>query len=147
MNRSTLRLLLVMVLCCCVVPHASAASPQIVPLPQTFKTAKGRLAPASLRSGIYIDPASSVDRSVAYEWLAEAGIDTIPASEVATASVAMKICPGVTGNREGYTLSVSLSRIDICADSDAGIIWALQTLRQYAAGKDRIDAIDRKSVV
>lgn len=141
MNRSTLRLLLVMVLCCCVVPHASAASPQIVPLPQTFKTAKGRLAPASLRSGIYIDPASSVDRSVAYEWLAEAGIDTIPASEVATASVAMKICPGVTGNREGYTLSVSLSRIDICADSDAGIIWALQTLRQYAAGKDRIDAI------
>ena len=134
------RLIITFILCC-LAPFAHCAAPAIVPLPSSYKSVRGHARLADLHRGVFISPSSSVDRTLAAEWLAEAGLGGAFVADSLQASVCMRLQPGLTANREGYTLDVTPGRIDIAADTDAGLIWALQSLRQYAAGKEKIACI------
>ncbi|MDE6157479.1 MAG: beta-N-acetylhexosaminidase [Muribaculaceae bacterium] len=118
-----------------------ASTPEIVPLPSSFIAGKGSVAKTDLNGGICFAPGVGIDRNLALEWLGEAGFATDTIADAAEASVSIAVKPGATGNREGYILDITDKRIDIVADTDAGLIWALQTLRQYATDKKRLPPI------
>lgn len=117
-----------------------ARTPEIVPLPLEYQTRSGNVTPSELTGGVYFAPASGIDRELASAWIAETGIPTAAAADSASASVVLTLQPGLTANREGYRLDIAKNKIEIAADSDAGLIWGLQTLRQYAAGKSKLKA-------
>lgn len=71
-------------------------------------------------------------------WLSSAGIRPDSESKYKITGEITDAIPGVPeGNTEAYSLTVSRKGIKVCAVSEQGIYWALQTLRQLSASCEK----------
>ena len=117
-----------------------AKTPRIVPAPAEYQGHKGYFKTNNTPSQVFISSASEINRSLTSDWLKEAGIANTEASDSSSANIRLLLSPGVTGNPEGYTLEISPASIIIAADTDRGLIWALQTMRQIYNSEGKLQA-------
>lgn len=117
-----------------------AKTPHLVPVPLEYHGAKGYFKASAAPEKIFVSPGSQINRDLTSEWVSELGIANTLTTDSAAAVIRLLLQPGVTGNAEGYTLEISPKDITICADSDKGLIWGLQTLRQLYNGEGRLQS-------
>lgn len=115
-----------------------AKTPCIVPAPSNYQDRKGYFRTADTPASVFISPHSGINRSLTSDWLVDAGIDNILSSDSTAASIHLLLCPGITGNPDGYSLEITPKTVSIIADSDKGLIWGLQTLRQIYRSEGRL---------
>lgn len=101
----------------------------VVPNPAEYQSNRGTFKPSG-SADIYVSASSGINRDLARQWLGEMGISAGVTPDSANATVFLLINPGITGNTEGYTLKIAPQSITITADTDTGLIWGLQTMRQ-----------------
>ena len=117
-----------------------ARTPRIVPAPAEYQAHKGYFKTADTPANVFISHGSEINRSLTSDWLRDAGIDNNLYSDSATAGIHLLLSTGITGNPEGYSLEITPRNITLSADSDKGLIWGLQTLRQLYNSEGRLQS-------
>ncbi len=117
-----------------------ARTPRIVPAPAEYQAHKGYFKTADTPANVFISHGSEINRSLTSDWLRDAGIDNKLSSDSVTAGIHLLLSPGITGNPEGYSLEITPRNITLSADSDKGLIWGLQTLRQLYNSEGRLQS-------
>lgn len=126
---------------CTVALCSAAKTPCIVPMPAEYHAGRGVFRPATDKTTeVFISSQSTIKHELVSDWLTEAGIANKMTADSVAASVSLSVIPGVTGNDEGYVIDITPKRISIAADTDRGLIWGLQTLRQLYLSQGRLEA-------
>lgn len=115
-----------------------AKPPRIVPAPTDYQALKGHFSTTDTPESVFISSNSKINTCLTTDWLKEAGINNTMSSDSAASRVRILLRPGVTGNPEGYALEISPKSITLSADTDKGLIWGLQTLRQIYRSEGRL---------
>ena len=101
----------------------------IIPVPAQITKAKGTLSLPDSDVKVYIQGASS---SALADFIQASALKTVPAKNRSKAHIAITI-GGKAGKQiaaEGYSLTITPKRIDICASTETGAFYAVQTLLQ-----------------
>ena len=101
----------------------------IIPVPAQITKAKGTFSLPDSDVKVYIQGASS---SALADFIQASALKTAPAKNRSKAHIAITI-GGKAGKQiaaEGYSLAITPKRIDICASTETGAFYAVQTLLQ-----------------
>lgn len=116
-----------------------AKSPCIVPMPNEYHNKKGTFTLTDESASLYVSPQSGININLVNEWLKECGIEiTTISTDSTVATVALMLGQRSANNPEGYKIDISRKNITISAESDEGLIWSIQTLRQISRSERRL---------
>lgn len=130
MKKEYLSILILWLVCCTM----QAQSIAVVPQPSEIICSS---APVILKNGIeikvYITPEAELEKAYISDLLQEMNLSPVYVPKNKKARLVLEMKPGVTGNPEGYLLNIDPKEknpIHIQAETEAGLRYAMQTLRQ-----------------